>query len=183
MKGYGYTLDAAREAIPWWNPTLQGVKRLGEAWAHNPIRFSTSMGMYAMAPTAGLFYFAKSLDAPHPDGTLGGDPNGRSYVDYMISGRSSYNRQDKLYIPKPGAPVEDGWEITFFHELNPARIGMLTGLHHFIGGGASQEDFARSQPFLPADHITHRRSLERRLDDCCLFIPRYSSHSTNASYS
>ena len=54
VKGYGYTLDAAREAVPWWNPTLQGVKRLGEAWAHNPIRFSTSMGMYAMAPTAGI---------------------------------------------------------------------------------------------------------------------------------
>lgn len=37
---------------------------------------------------------------------------------------------------------------------------MLTGLHHALGGGVNQEDFARSQPFLPGDHITHRRSLQ-----------------------
>ena len=53
--------------------------------------------------------------------------------------------------------------MTYFHELNPARIGMLTALHHFIGGGTQQEDFLRSQPFLPADHITHRRSLKEDL--------------------
>ena len=109
VNGYGFTLDVAREAVPWWNPTLQGVKRLGEAWAHDPIRFTRSMGMYAMAPAAGLFYFAKHLDAPTPDGKLGGDPNGRSYVDYMISGRSSYNRQMNFYIPLWGRPVEDGY--------------------------------------------------------------------------
>src|SRR4029077_4319338 len=93
IKSYGYTLDAAREAVPWWNPTLQGVKRLGEAWAHDPIRFSRSIAMYAMAPQAALFYYAKSLDSPTPDGKLGGDPNGRSYVDYCMTGRSSFNKQ------------------------------------------------------------------------------------------
>lgn len=163
VKGYGYTLDAAREAIPWWNPTLQGVKRLGEAWAHDPIRFTRSVGMYAMAPAAGLFYYAKSLDAPGPDGKLGGDPHGRSYVDYMLTGRSSYNRQMNFYIPLPGLPVERGIEMTFFHELNPFRVAMEIALHHMLGGGVSQEDFARSQPFLPADHITHRRSLKEDL--------------------
>jgi hypothetical protein len=163
VKGYGFTLDAAREAVPWWNPTLQGVKRLGEAWAHNPIRFGMSTGMYAMAPTAGLFYFAKSLDAPGPDGKLGGDPNGRSYVDYCISGRSSYNKQMNFCIPLPGRPVEDSIELTSFHEINPARIAILTALHHALGGGVNQEDFARSQPFLPSDHITHRRSLREDL--------------------
>jgi hypothetical protein len=160
VKSYGYTLDAAREAIPWWNPTLQGVKRLGEAWAHDPIRFSRSIGMYAMAPTAALFYYAKHLDTATPDGKLGGDPNGRSYVDYMLTGRSSQNRQMNFYIPKPGAPVEDGWEFTFFHELNPFRRIMEIGLHHMLGGGVAQEDFAFSQPFLPNDHITHRRTLK-----------------------
>lgn len=163
VKGYGYTMDAAREAVPWWNPTLQGVKRLGEAWAHDPIRFTRSMGMYAMAPAAGLFYFAKSLDSPSPDGKLGGDPNGRSYVDYMLTGRSSYNRQMNFYIPLPGRPVEDGVELTFFHELNPARVAMEVALHHMLGGGVNQEDFARSQPLLPSDHITHRRSLKEDL--------------------
>jgi hypothetical protein len=160
VKGYGYTLDAAREAIPWWNPTLQGVKRLGEAWAHDPIRFSRSVGMYAMAPAAGLFYFAKSLDSPTPDGKLGGDPNGRSYVDYCISGRNAYNSQMNFCIPLPGRPVEDSVELTFFHELNPFRRAMEISLHHMLGGGVSQEDFARSQPFLPNDHITSRRSLK-----------------------
>jgi hypothetical protein len=160
VKTYGYTMDAAREAIPWWNPTLQGVKRLGEAWAHDPIRFARSAALYEMAPTAGLFYFAKYLDSPTPDGKLGGDPNGRSYVDYMLSGLSSYGKQMNYYIPLWGRPVEDGIQIPSFHEINPFRIAMLTGLHHALGGGVNQEDFARNQPFLPADHITHRRSLK-----------------------
>ena len=163
VKGYGYTLDAAREAIPWFNPTLQGVKRIGEAWAHNPIRFGRSLAMYAMAPQAGLFYYAKSLDSPTPDGKLGGDPNGRSYVDYMVSGRNATNKQMNFYIPLPGLPVERGIEFTFFHELNPFRVMTMIALHHMMGGNVSQEDFARSQPFLPADHITHRRSLKEDL--------------------
>ena len=161
VKAYGYTMDAAREAVPWWNPTLQGAKRLGEAWAHDPIRFGRSIGMYAMAPAAALFYWSKYLDTADPStGKLGGDPNGRSYVDYCLNGRSQNSRQMNFCISLPGLPVERSIEFTFFHELNPFRRMMEIALHHMMGGNVTQEDFGFSQPFLPNDHITHRRSLK-----------------------
>ena len=163
VKGYGYTMDAAREAIPWWNPTLQGVKRIGEAYLHDPIRFHRSAFLYAMAPAASLFYYAKSLDAPGPNGEPGGDPHGRSYVDYCMNGRSSYNRQMNFCVPVPGRPVEDSREITFFHELNPFKRAAEIAFHHLVGNDFPNNDFIRGVYETPNDHLSAKRSLREDL--------------------
>jgi hypothetical protein len=150
QKGYGYPVNALSQVTPWWNATLQGAKRLGEAYMHDPIRFTRSMVMYGMAPAAGLFYYAKALDK---------DPNGKSYLDYMLNGRSAYNRQMNFYIPIPGRPVEDGVEVTFFHELNPAKRAAEIALHHMLGSDMPQENLLLGMP----DNMTTRRSLREDL--------------------
>jgi hypothetical protein len=146
-KGYGYTVSALQQLTPWWNPTLQGIKRIGEAYLHDPIRFTRSTVLYAMAPAAGLFYYAKSLDK---------DPNGKSYLDYMLNGRSAYNRQMNFYVPIPGRPVEDGIEVSFFHELAPFKRAAEIALHHMLGTNNPPEDFLFAMP----DNMTTRRSLK-----------------------
>jgi hypothetical protein len=150
VKGYGYTAEVARQSVPWWNATLQGAKRIGEAYLHDPIRFTRSTALYAMAPAASLFYYAKALDA------AGGDPKGRSYLDYLLNGRSAYNRQMNFYVPIPGKNAEDGIEITFFHELNPFKRGIEIALHHMLGSDVPKEQFWTSMP----DNVTARRPLK-----------------------
>jgi hypothetical protein len=164
VRGYGYSVDAAREAIPWWNPTLQGAKRIGEAYLHNPVRFTRSTVLYAMAPAMSLMYYAKMLDAPGPNGEPGGDPNGRSYVDWVLNGRSSRNRMMNFSIPLAGRPVEDSPEVTFFHELTIAKRFAETAFHHMWGSDFPKDDLIRGYYNTPNDHLSARRSLKEDLN-------------------
>jgi hypothetical protein len=151
VKGYGWTMEnVGKNTIPWWNATLQGAKRIGEAYLHDPIRFTRSTALYAMAPAASMFYYAKAL---------GDDPNGRSYLDYLLNGRSAYNRQMNFYVPIPGKPVEDGVEITFFHELNPFKRATEIALHHMLGSDMPKDNLLFAMP----DNVTARRPLREDL--------------------
>jgi hypothetical protein len=161
--GYGFSAEAARQAIPWWNATLQGIKRIGEAYAHDPIRFARSTALYAMMPAASMFYYAKYLDLDE-NGNFKGDPNGRSYLDYMLYGRSAYNRQMNFYVPLYGRPVEDGVEITFFHELNPFKRATEIALHHMLGRNAP-DDKTRQAFFFTMPPGEHNRTKRNTLKE------------------
>lgn len=116
--------NVGRTAIPWFNPTQQGIKRIGEAYLENPAAFVTRAYMYAGAPAAAAYFYAHSL---------GNDPNGKSYVEYMLRGRGSYPSQMNFYIPIPGKPAEDGVEVPFFHELAPVKRLTEIGIDHMFG--------------------------------------------------
>lgn len=118
---YGVPMELMRDSVPWFNATLQGAKRIGQAYMHDPVMFTRNAWLYAMAPAASLYFYARSL---------GKDPNGVDYVDYMLNRRSSYNRQMNWYIPIPGRPAEDGVELPFFHELAPFKRAMEIALDH-----------------------------------------------------
>jgi len=157
VKGYGWTAEnIGKNAIPWWNPTLQGAKRIGEAFLHDPVRFTRSTALYAMAPAVGLLYYAKALDAQ------GGDPNGRSYVDWILNGRSAFNRQMNFAVPLPGQPVEKSMEITFFHELNPFKRAAEIAWHHMLGSGIPKDDPSHFLLGMP-DNVTAGRPLNEDL--------------------
>ncbi len=147
MRGYGFTMEAGRRSIPWWNATLQGAKRIGEAYLDNPIRFTLNVGKWAIAPEVVATFYTKSL---------GNDPNGRSYYDYKMFGRSQYNRQMNFYFPIPGKPAEDGVEVPYVHELNPFRRGIEDAMHHAFGNNLPPE----SPLFLP-DNVTKRNSVQQ----------------------
>jgi hypothetical protein len=113
-----------RTAVPWFNATQQGIKRIGEAYLNDPVKFTRSMWLYAGMPAAAEYLYAHAL---------GNDPKGQSYVDYMMNRRSSYNRQMNWYIPIPGRNAEDGVELPGFHEMRPAARMTSVGMDHMLG--------------------------------------------------
>lgn len=120
-KAYGWASELGRESVPWFNYTQQGMKRIGEAYLDNPAKFAARTWLYTMMPAAATYYGARSLDK---------DPNGRSYVDYMMNGRSEYQKTMNYYIPIPGRPVEEGIEWPRFHEVTIAARLMENALDH-----------------------------------------------------
>lgn len=137
VKGYGFLTGVGREAIPWWNITTQGAKRIGEAYVENPAKFVAKAYMYQMAPAAALFMYTRGM---------GKDQNGHSYADYMMNGRGEYAKLMNWYIPIPGRPVEEGAEVPRFHELTIAAHGMEVALDHMVRSDvfSNGEDFMRA---------------------------------------
>jgi len=123
LRAYGAPMAFLAEGSPWFNATVQGAKRIGEAYLKNPIRFTTRMWMYAMAPAAAEYLYAFQL---------GKDPNGVSYIDHLLNRRSAYNKQMNWYIPIWGRPAEEGIEFPSFHEIAPFRRLMTIAMDHAL---------------------------------------------------
>lgn len=136
-KGYGRVSEFGREAIPWFNITEQGVKRIGEAYINNPVAFTAKLWTYSMMPAATSYLSAKAL---------GNDPNGVSYVDYMMNRRSEYQKLMNDYFPIPGRPAEEGIEFPRFHEVAGAAHMMTIALDHLFRSSINPEteDFKRA---------------------------------------
>lgn len=134
-QGYGFLTGVGREAIPWWNITTQGMKRIGQAYVENPTKFVAKAYMYQAAPAAALFMYTRGL---------GKDPNGKSYSDYMMNGRSEYTKLMNWYIPVPGRPAEDGYEVPRFHEMTIVAHGMEVVLDHLV----RSETFSQGEDFM-----------------------------------
>jgi hypothetical protein len=134
---YGAATEFGRQAIPWFNVTQQGIKRIGEAYLRNPAEFTMRMWLYSMMPAAANYYYARSL---------GNDPSGKSYVDHMMNRRSEYQKQMFMYIPIPGKLAEDGIEFPLFHEMAPAHRMATVALDHMTRSSifSESEDFARA---------------------------------------
>lgn len=137
--GYGRLTEVGRSSLPWFNATTQGIKRIGQAYLDNPMKFTGKLWLYQIMP-AGIAY----MMARH----LGKDPNGMSYADYAINRRTDQDRLMNLYIPIPGLPAEHGVKIPRFHEVSLA--GMLTesAMDHIFR--ASNPAFSEKEGFLRA---------------------------------
>lgn len=137
VQGYGGATELGRTVVPWYNATTQGVKRLGEAYLADPVRFTGRTWLYQIAPAASMYLAARAL---------GNDPNGVSYLDYMMNRRSEYNKMMNFYIPIPGKPAEQGIEMPSFHEGSIARYLTTIGLDHAYGSNffTEKEDLLRA---------------------------------------
>lgn len=133
-KVYGGVTELGRTGIPWFNATMQGVKRIGEAYLDNPAQFIARTWLYQITPAAATYMGARAL---------GDDPNGVSYVDYMMNRRSEYNQMMNFYIPVPGRPAEDGIEFPGFHELTYAKHMAEVAFDHAFRSSifTEKEDF------------------------------------------
>jgi hypothetical protein len=133
---YGPATEFGRTALPWYNATVQGVKKIGSAYSENPAKFTARTWLYYVAPTASLYAAAQAL---------GTDPNGMSYTDYAMNRRSEYNKIMNWYIPIPGRPAEEGIEFPRFHELTAAAYMTQVAMDHLTGNAffTEKEDLAR----------------------------------------
>jgi hypothetical protein len=121
---YLYLSEFGRKAVPWFNPTQQGIKGIGQAYLRDPVQFTRNMWLYAAMPAAANYLYTHSL---------GKDPNGHSYVDYWRDRRSAYTKQMNFFVPIPGRPAEDGIEVPFFHELAPVKALTEIAMDHMFG--------------------------------------------------
>lgn len=122
-KGYGRITEIGRQSVPWFNATAQGIKRLGQAYLENPVKFTTMMWLYQGAPAATFYLWTRGL---------GKDPNGLSYTDFQMNRRSEYNKTMNWYIPIPGRPAEEGMEVPRFHEMTPIAHMTEIALDHAL---------------------------------------------------
>lgn len=127
---YGALTQFGREAVPWYNYTVQGMKRMGEAYLKNPAAFTGRLWLYSMMPAAGLYFYNKAL--------------GPEYVDHMMHRRGNYNSTMSYYFGLFGRPPEEGIEFPRFHEAAGSARLMETVLHHIFGNSmfSQQEDYA-----------------------------------------
>lgn len=135
--GYGVPTEIGRTAAPWFNATTQGIKRIGEAYLENPAKFTGRLWLYQIMPAGAMYFGARAL---------GNDPNGQSYVDYMMNRRSEYARVMNNYIPIPGRPAEEGIEFPRFHEAAGAAHLATIALDHAFRSAifSEREDFTRA---------------------------------------
>jgi hypothetical protein len=124
-RGYGLTMGTGRAAVPWFNISLQGAKRVGQAYWQSPVAFTGRLWSFVMLPAA-LAYFWNRL--------AGKDPTGQSYSDYHMNLRNNYNTTMSQYLAIPGRPAAEGIEIpTRFHETAVAARMMEVALDHLFG--------------------------------------------------
>lgn len=138
---YGATHELGRRYVPWYNYTVQGMKRLGQAYLENPQRFVTRAWMYGAMPAAGLYFYNRALDKE-----WGKDPTGQSYSEYNMRGRSMWSQMMYDYVAIPGQPADQGVEIPRFHEMSMIQTMMQVALDHLL----RESPFTQEEDFLSA---------------------------------
>jgi hypothetical protein len=120
-KLFGWATEGGRQAIPWYNATIQGAKRIGAAYLENPAKFVMRTWAYTMLPAAASYLLSRGM---------GTDPDGRSYVDHLMNRRSEYQKMMSYYLPIPGMRAEDGIEYPAVHEFSMPKHMMEVALDH-----------------------------------------------------
>jgi uncharacterized protein (TIGR02594 family) len=152
VQAIGLTSELGRAFVPWFNVSMQGMKRIARAYNDNPKIFAASMFTSQMMPAATAYYWNRYLDT---------DPNGVKYSDYMMNGRSPYNTMLNFYIGIPGRPAAEGIELPGkFHETVIFPRMMELAMDHAFRSSryTMKEDFkdaawnALKIPFSPAVH-------------------------------
>lgn len=134
VQALGGVAEAGRIAVPWFNPSLQGMKRIGQAYMENPKKFVANMWLYTQLPAATAYAWNRAI---------GNDPQGVSYSDYHMNGRSQYNTMMNYYLGVPGRPASEGIQIPRFHELAPMARWMEIAMDHAFRSSkySASEDF------------------------------------------
>lgn len=94
-----------RDAVPYWNASLQGMRRLATRFVENPARTTLQGWAYVGLPVLAA--------------TAWNDMLGKEYNDYAQQQRSAVDQAMNIYIAVPGQPPEKGIEIPIGHEMTP----------------------------------------------------------------
>lgn len=121
----GSAIESVRESVPWVNPAIQGLRRLGNRMIEDPVRTNLRAWAYVGLPTLAAQGWNETL--------------GEEYNKYAFEGRSSRDIAMNLYIGIPGLPPERGIEIPLPHELTPFASPWSTALYA-LGKGAEGDE-------------------------------------------
>lgn len=96
---------AARETLPYFNPAVQGLRRLATRLVADPVRTQLNAWKYVGLPGLAAYGWNEML--------------GKEYNDYAQQHRSDYDTAMNMYVGIPGLPPERGIEIPLGHEMTP----------------------------------------------------------------
>lgn len=105
----GSTIELMREAVPYFNPSIQGMRRAFGAAAEDPVRFAMRSWMTTTAPALMSMAWNNWLTAHNPDG--------HDYNKYQFDQRSMRDQvMEPIYVGIPGLEPERGISIPLAHE-------------------------------------------------------------------
>lgn len=105
----GGASEAVRLSVPYFNPSIQGVRRAFGAAADDPVRFALRSWMTVGLPSVVSMAWNNMLSEQNPDG--------HDYNKYQFEQRSMRDQiMEPIYIGIPGLPPEQGISIPIAHE-------------------------------------------------------------------
>lgn len=109
-------ITGAREALPFFNPAVQGWRQVIKSVRNQPIAFAARTTTFLMVPTFISFMWNHYF--------------GKQYNDYAMRQRSASNVALYLYIARPGQSVHEGIEVPLPHEYTMFVSPLLTFLYN-----------------------------------------------------
>lgn len=114
-----YTAEIARTTMPWANNIIQGIRRIGNAYWEDPLKFTLRSWLYVLAPTTAAYLWARA--------------GGLEYVDHWMNWRSEWQTQTGIPIRVPGRPPSEMEEFPLPQEMSALSRLMQIMLHHSFG--------------------------------------------------
>lgn len=116
----GKAAQFAREAIPYTNPTLQGLRRVASRFIENPVEVGLNAWKYVGLPAVAAYGWNEML--------------GPEYNDYAMKRRASRDQAMTIYVGLPNRPPEEGLEIPIPHELMFWNSPFTTAIYNSTRG-------------------------------------------------
>lgn len=116
----GRAANFAREATPFVNPAIQGMRRMITSFADDPVGTMGRAWLYVGLPSITAYSWNEML--------------GEEYNEYSMSRRSSNDVAMQLYVGIPGQPPEKGIEIPLPHEMIMFSSPYTRALHSLVKG-------------------------------------------------
>lgn len=116
----------ARETMPYYNPSIQGLRRLATRLVADPVRTQLNAWKYVGLPGLAAYAWNEML--------------GPEYNDYAQRNRTDSDIALQMYIGIPGQPPEKGIEFPIGHEMTPWLSPWSTALYNL---GRGDEDVGK----------------------------------------
>ena len=125
LKPTGLATEIIRETTPYFNPMVQGLRKMATSYAENPAETGARTWLAVGLPTFLAFAHNEQL--------------GPEYNDFANTLRSGRDQVMKVYIGIPGKPPEEGLQLDLAHELTPLNSLFTTALYHMARGKEGKE--------------------------------------------
>jgi len=122
-KAVAYAATGLRELFPYYNPSIQGMRRLATRLVADPMRTQLNAWKYVGIPGLAAYAWNEML--------------GPEYNDYAQKHRNETDMALNMYIAVPGQPPEKGIEFPIGHEMMPWLSPWNTALYNL---GRGDED-------------------------------------------
>lgn len=131
-----WATEGIRVAVPYFNPSIQGMRRVAIAAGSDPTEFVLRNWMAVGLPSVAAYAWNQMLSQDSEDG--------HDYIKYQYEHRSGRDQVMEMYFGLPGLPPEQGISIPLAHESIPFMAPFQTYLYH-LGDGDEEQMHAMTQ--------------------------------------